>query len=268
MEFLHDISGYVASIVSSPEFNEALKINFIKYFWLVILWPFRWVLLNPIVFAVKYLFSEQFGDIRRISGEYYLYHLPIMPELTQRKNLTAKIRLSKMKIKVHLRSISVSQHECIGTDTVGYKGDITFKKEFVYIAAVGVMDRYTGNVKYLTLYRTYFPHSSKGVASKVYASMTRNVRRLKTDPAVPSPNPVNLGMCGAMTGISNANNIYQLKVILSRYPLSYPEAERLLQELTSDGTTVPVMKSIRRELEAMPQLTLDTVKHDFESPFG
>jgi hypothetical protein len=268
MGVMHEIFVYFTNIIYSPEFQESVKGDFIKYFWFVILWPLRWVLLNPIFFAVRYLFSEQFGDIRRISGEYYLYHFPIMPELAQRRNLAAKIRLSKLKFRIHFRSTSVSQHECIGTDEIGYKGDSTFNKEFIYIVAAGSMDRYIGNVKHITLYRTYFPHIHNNIFSKIRKSIKNYIGIHGADPPQAPTISLNLGMCGTMTGISNANNIYQLKVILSRYPLSYPDAQRLLSELTSDGTTVPVMKSIRKELEVMPQLDLAAVKHDFESPFG
>jgi hypothetical protein len=220
---------------------------------LIIAWQLRFLLLDPLRFLGRRLFSARYRDLRKIQGSYYLYHKPLWNELAQaHPELVAKVRASMLEICVGIRTNRVKQKDVVRNGDTGYAGSVDFKREFIFIQADGVMDRYSGNRKFITLHRPILPTIEKRPFS-VKTMFRRNGVSY-------------VGTCGVMVGIANNSNIYRVAVVLSRRSLAPNMVSDLLGYVEGAGATVAASKKVRSEIEAVTNHPF--VPNEFDSPFG
>jgi hypothetical protein len=224
----------------------------IEYISVVVLWQLRHIIVDPVVFIAKYAFSDKYRNMRRLCGDYLLYHNPLMPEIGQIiPTIGQRIRVTRLVMNIGLRSSTAQQYECKGHRELGYTGNLEIKREFIFIHCNGVMSRYIGNQKFIVLYR------------QQYSKRSRSKRRF---PFFRASGQMNVGTCGLMVGIAHNNNIYKVPVLVSRMPLTYDEADEMLKGIDRLGVTIPASVQIRGLLEKIP-VNREVPLDDFESPF-
>lgn len=194
----------------------------------------RYLFFSPAKALFLYLFSEEYRDRWHISGDYYLYHEPIIVEKD------ARIRLSCLKLTTGIYSSSAEQADWKRSKDVMYKGDVCFSGQFITLRLEGSVERYKGVRKVIILHRIY---------------------RLTGTTA-------NTGTSGKMMGIANDNEIYAVPVLLSRRPMSYAAARHILKLASVETKGMVLRNEVREAVEKTTPLTTTFIAERYHSPFS